>query len=182
MADKEYFDTLREDGTVRGGIKLRTRVHKDGDWHRTVHVWIHNSKGEVLIQKRSSKKETYPDLWDVSCAGHVSAGDNSRNAAVREAQEELGLSLSPLELHKLCTVRQSYHHEDIHDNEVVDVYVVLRDVAIANLVLQEEEVANVRYINAQFLRECIQADDPSFVPHPEEYRTLLAYFARAAVI
>lgn len=129
LAEKECFDILREDGTTRGSLMERGRVCADGGRHRTAHVWIHNARGKVLVQKRSLSKHSCPNKWDVTCAGHVATGDNSRNAAVREAQEELGLALSPLELRKLYTVRSSCHDEQKHDNEIVDVYMVACEVS-----------------------------------------------------
>lgn len=42
-----------------------------GDWHRAVHVWIYvQSTESLLIQKRAACKESWPDLWDISAAGH----------------------------------------------------------------------------------------------------------------
>lgn len=181
MADKEYFDILREDGTSRGSIKERSRVHRDGDWHKTAHVWIHDGKGNVLVQKRGPLKYSHPNKWDVSCAGHVSAGDNSRNAAIRETAEELGLQISPLELKKLCSLKETFHDAGKHDNEFVDVYVVQRAVSVDSLVLQEEEVAAAQYISLTKLEVHIQRKDPAFVPHHEEYANLFAYLRQLHV-
>eukprot|EP00667_Euglena_gracilis_P020143 EG_transcript_21766 len=63
-----------------GFTKQRKDVHQNGDWHRSVHVWIYDTlNGTVLIQKRSPEKDTNPNRWDVSCAGHITAGDESRD-------------------------------------------------------------------------------------------------------
>ena len=56
-------------------------MHRDGDWHRSVHVWVVDTAeagrgaARVLLQRRSEHKDTYPGHWDVSVAGHVEAGD-----------------------------------------------------------------------------------------------------------
>jgi hypothetical protein len=56
----------------------RHLVHADGDYHRAVHVWIYvESTGELLLQKRADRKDSWPGLWDISSAGHISAGDTS---------------------------------------------------------------------------------------------------------
>ncbi|KAL0327689.1 UNVERIFIED_CONTAM: Nudix hydrolase 3, partial [Sesamum angustifolium] len=53
-------------------------VHRDGDYHRAVHVWIVvESTQEVLLQRRSDCKDSWPGVWDISSAGHISAGDSS---------------------------------------------------------------------------------------------------------
>lgn len=59
-ASEEHFDVLHEDGTPKGYTKARSLVHRDGDWHRTTHIWVLSSDGRVLIQKRSADKDTFP--------------------------------------------------------------------------------------------------------------------------
>lgn len=66
----EFLDVLDENGKKTGVVRNRELIYKNGDWHRTVHVWLLNSKNELLIQKRASNKETFPNLWAISIAGH----------------------------------------------------------------------------------------------------------------
>ena len=87
---EEQIDVLNADGTPAGYACGRTKVHAEGLWHRTIHVWAFNPEGKILFQLRSRVKENNPGLLDTSCAGHISAGDSSINAAVRELREELG--------------------------------------------------------------------------------------------
>ncbi|PPD72659.1 hypothetical protein GOBAR_DD30432 [Gossypium barbadense] len=69
-------------------------VHRDGDYHKAVHVWIFaESTQELLLQKRADCKDSWPGLWDISSAGHISAGDSSLITAQRELQEELWVIL-----------------------------------------------------------------------------------------
>ena len=84
-----------------GKIKERGQVHKDGDWHRSVHVWVAqkdttNNNVRVLMQRRSPFKDTHPNQLDVSCAGHVNAGDDILETTMRELEEELGGNQSSL--------------------------------------------------------------------------------------
>ena len=85
----ELIDIVRPDGMPAGVVKPREQVHRDGEWHRTVHVWVINGAGELLLQKRADEKASYPGMWDVSCAGHIRAGDTSLKTAVTELAEEL---------------------------------------------------------------------------------------------
>ena len=78
---KEYFDLLDENGNKTGKIKLRNEVHRDGDWHKAVHIWIINENGDVLLQRRCATKDSNPNMLDISSAGHLSAGDNSVSGA-----------------------------------------------------------------------------------------------------
>lgn len=56
----------------------RGEVHRDGDYHRAVHVWIFvESTQQLLLQLRSDHKDSWPGQWDISSAGHISAGDPS---------------------------------------------------------------------------------------------------------
>lgn len=63
MADdtgEEHFDVLQADGTPKGFSKARSHVHRDGDWHRSTHIWVLSSDGRVLVQKRAVGKDTFP--------------------------------------------------------------------------------------------------------------------------
>ena len=68
-------------------------AHEKGLWHKSVHVWIVNDKNEILLQYRSADKKLYPNTWDVSFAGHISAGESSIDAVIREGKEELGIKV-----------------------------------------------------------------------------------------
>lgn len=58
---EEHFDVIREnDGKLLGYSKRRSQVHRDGDWHRSTHIWVFSQKGEVLVQLRAPGKDTFP--------------------------------------------------------------------------------------------------------------------------
>ncbi len=173
---EELIDVLRPDGTATGIRKPKREIHGGGDWHRSVHVWIVTPDGRLLIQKRSLAKENHPGLWDVSAAGHLSAGEDSTSAAVREVFEEIGLRVAPDELQHLATLRESFvlNAGAYIDNEIHDVLVVTRAVDPRALVLQPGEVDAVELIAPEDLR----AHD--LVPHEEEYALLLEHVRRRA--
>lgn len=61
----------------------RRDVHRDGDYHRAVHIWIYiESTRELLLQQRGHPKDAMCGNWDISSAGHVSAGESSIDAAM----------------------------------------------------------------------------------------------------
>lgn len=163
----ELIDVLAPDGRQTGVRKAKHEVHCDGDWHRAAHVWIIDSDGRILLQRRSPRKENNPALWDVSAAGHVSAGESALDAAVRETREELGLTLAGDELKLVATLCESsvLNNNTYFDNEFHEIFVVERDVDIDALTLDPEEVAEVKWVDE--LRP-----DHSFVPHAEEYALL----------
>ena len=84
---EERFDICDEEGRPTGETIGRTRAHREGIAHRTVHIWIarrREGRYEVLLQKRSREKDSFPGLWDTSSAGHISAGDEPLPSALRE--------------------------------------------------------------------------------------------------
>jgi isopentenyl-diphosphate delta-isomerase type 1 len=87
----EYLEVVDEDNQVIG-IADRQEIHAKGLRHRSVHIFIFNTKGELYLQKRSPHKDQYPEHWDTSAAGHTDPGETPIEAAQRELLEELGLT------------------------------------------------------------------------------------------
>ena len=98
---EELIDVTDEEGKVLGVTASKREVHIKGLWHQTADVWIYNSRGEILLQKRSDSKESYPGLLDVSAAGHVSAGETPIQTALRELKEELGINAAAEDLKEI---------------------------------------------------------------------------------
>jgi isopentenyldiphosphate isomerase len=73
------------------GTAARGRVHREGLRHRSVHVAVSDGHGRLLLQKRSSAKDTAPGKWDISVGGHLDPGESYLEAARRECGEEIGL-------------------------------------------------------------------------------------------
>ena len=86
----EIFDIIDQNDNVIGQAS-REETHKKGLLHRVVDIFIFNSQGEILLQKRSEKKDTNPGLWTFSAGGHVESGNGWLETACKELQEELGI-------------------------------------------------------------------------------------------
>jgi isopentenyldiphosphate isomerase len=168
----EILDVLTPEGLAAGFAKPKGDVHRDGDWHRATHVWLRR-KG--LLQRRAALKENWPDLWDVSVAGHVAAGESAVHAAIREAFEELGLALAPEELTHLGTLRwQAVLNEGTYiENEFHEVFLVVREIEIERLVLDPMEVAAAVLVKPE------EIERYDVVPHDEEYALLRDTLAHA---
>ena len=90
---RERFDVVNErDEVVR--VASRHEVHEGHLPHRAIHVFVFNERGELFLQKRSRHKDRCAGLWDSSAAGHVEAGCDYEETAVREVKEELGVEAS----------------------------------------------------------------------------------------
>ena len=175
----EYVDILVKEGPLTGEKKVKSEVHRDGDWHRTVHLWIINSKGELLIQKRAVAKESYPNMWDIPSAGHIAAGEDSITSAIRETKEELGLKLDSSEIEYLFTIAsKKINNGTFIDNEFSDVYLVRKEINISDIKVQREEVTEVNFVPFIELEKIITQGKKDYVPHPQEYEKLFSELHR----
>lgn len=145
---EERFD-IYDENMNPAGTAVRSEVHAHGYWHRTFHCWLARKEGNrtfVRFQLRQSIKDTHPDYYDITCAGHLAAGETVRDA-VRELEEELGITASYEQLIPLGEVKEEFRGTakgvPFIDREVSEVYGLLSDVPLQQLRLQPEEVAGV---------------------------------------
>ena len=179
----ELFDILNEDGSKTGIVKERGVAHREGALHGTVHIWIvrENEKSgyDVLLQKRSNNKDSHPGCYDISSAGHISAGDEMMESALRELWEELGLSVQPehLELFGTTHVKfeKTFYGKRFRDNEISSDFVYRQPVDMEKLKLQESEVAEVRWMDYEECREKIADVAIPNCINPEEFEKLGSY-------
>jgi isopentenyldiphosphate isomerase len=90
----ELLEVFDRAGLPTGTARTRADVHRDGDWHLAFHCWILRRGGqEVVLQRRSLRKDTFAGCWDASAAGHWRFGESPSEAA-REIAEELGIDVA----------------------------------------------------------------------------------------
>ncbi len=171
----EFIDVLDENGHKTGIVRNRGLIYKNGNWHRTVHIWLINSKGELLIQKRAKNKQTFPNLWAISIAGHVMAGESSLMAAIREIKEEINLDVQDSDLTLLFTIKRVQPYENIYLHVHDDVYLFKYDLDIEKTKIQREELSDIKFIPYKELEQKLLSKDPSYVPFSEEHAKLFAY-------
>ena len=174
---KEYFDILDENGNKTGKIKLRSEVHRDGDWHKAVHIWIINYDGDVLLQRRCATKDSNPNMLDISSAGHLSAGDNSLEGALRELKEELNLEIKPEDLQFIKTLkRSSKYTETFINNEFDDLYIVRTDKKIEDMKFQKEEISEIMYVPYKQFKKMVENHQPDLLRHNDEFEIIFKIF------
>jgi isopentenyldiphosphate isomerase len=180
VPDEEFLDIVDSRGNATGIRKPRAQIHHDGDWHRTVHIWLMKDYKELLLQCRAASKESFPGYWDVSIAGHVRAGDVPIIAAQKEAEEELGIALALEQLEFLFAVRMSsvLNEGTFIDNEVADVYLVDMTHNACCFRLSAEEVSAVRWFGKQQIQAMLCSSQVLIVPHHEEYQGLFRLLER----
>ena len=159
----EYLDVCDEKGQPAGGIVSREKAHRDGIRHRTAHVWvIREEKGriQVLLQKRSANKESFPGMYDTSSAGHIPAGCEPLDSALRELREELGIEAGEGHLCYLGAICNRYEAQFrgkiFRDNEYCSVYLYREPLDAESLHLQAEEVERVDWFDLEQVREEIE--------------------------
>ncbi|MES3032051.1 MAG: NUDIX domain-containing protein [Patescibacteria group bacterium] len=174
---EEQLDILNEKGKKTGKSDTYKNAHLRGLIHLAVHIWFLNSKGQLLLQKRSKSRAAYPNLWDLSVGGHVSAGQSSLEAAQRETQEELGVLLPYGDFKYLFTLKQHVilNQSTYINNEFNDIYLVHSDLEISELKLQAEEVEEARWIDIKDLEKWVKGEGEKLVSHEEEYKKLFEY-------
>jgi isopentenyldiphosphate isomerase len=173
----EYLDVLDTKGNKTGETRSYDECHKKGFIHRAAHVWIMNDKNEILIQKRSKNKEAHPGLWDISAAGHVSAGQTSVEGAQREVEEEVGLKIPESDFAYLFTLENHsiLNNGTFVNNEFDDVYLVKTNVDLSGIKIDPIEVEAVKFLDISAFKKWITGEGEPMVRHTEEYRRLLEH-------
>lgn len=184
----EILDIVDENGVPTGRTVDRETAHKDGIRHRTSHVWVarlgadyvrHKNNGqpdesgdaarrmlagvELLLQRRSPDKDSHPGRLDISSAGHIPAGCGYIESALRELEEELGITAAASELH-FCGKRRKAYRKRFHDtlfsdNQVSNVYVMLRDIPASEIVYQQSEISSVCWMPFNEVYDMVARDE-----------------------
>lgn len=143
----ELIDVLDENGVKTGRVVTREEVHREGLWHQIAVVVVLDGNDRILLQQRSSNKQTNPGKWDIAGAGHVDAGESSLTAAKREVEEEIGIVANDLDF-LLSYVKESeykWRGERMMDKQRFDCFVLrVPKIRIDDLRLQSSEVQEVR--------------------------------------
>jgi isopentenyldiphosphate isomerase len=145
------------------GVKSRSRVHADGDWHRTFHCWIwmkREGRTCLLFQKRSTDKDVHPDLLDITAAGHLLAGESVREGA-RELEEELGIRVPFEKLIPAGTVQDASTCGERIDNEFCHLFFYESRIPLRDYRLQREEVAALLMIEWEQAKAVLRGTIPS---------------------
>lgn len=144
----ENWDILNRNGRPTGRVVSRKcPILRRGEYHLVVHIWTVDGKGKILIQRRSDSKPLMPGEW-AATGGAAVAGEASRFAACRELSEELGIKKAREEL--------VYVTRMIRRNSLLDIYLTFTDCDPGDLTLQEDEVAEVKWVDADELKNMIE--------------------------
>ena len=111
-------------------------------------------------------KDSFPERYDTSSAGHIQAGDEPMESALRELGEELGIKAEAADLDFAGTFRiryeKEFHGRMFRDNEVAFVFVYQKQVDIADLTIQKEELDGVCWFDLEETYEACKNHDQKF--------------------
>jgi len=146
VVNMELCDVVDKFGTRTGqvvpcGTKLDT-----GEYYLVMQVWIRDENNNYLIEQRGLHLQSSPGVW-ATTAGYVMAGEESRDAAIREVKEELGLELSPSHLKRI--------DRHVLDNRVEDVWMaeVVRNTI--GTPVPGEEIADCKWLSREELEKWV---------------------------
>ena len=139
------------------GTEEKMQAHKDGKLHRAFSVFVSNSDGKMLIQKRALSKYHCPGLWSNTCCSHPRDGETVLQAAHRRLTEELNFDC-PLEevfsfTYKIAFENGLTEHEFDH---------VLTGKFDGNPTINKEEVAEYRWIGVEKLKADIKSNPDKY--------------------
>lgn len=156
----EQLDILDKNGVRTGEIHVRNRDKlQPGQRVLVVHIWVINSKGELLIQRRANHLKAWPGRWTTT-GGAVSSGEESHLSACRELAEELGVRVAPADMVYLDRIKR--------DHLFIDVYLTRTDVPIEEVVPQPEEVSDARWVTLPEMEQ--MTADGQFHSYGEDYQ------------
>lgn len=143
----EYWNLYDYEGKKKKKIAIRGTKLNDDDFHLVVNVWIMNDKKEFLITQRSINK-SHPLMWECT-GGSALIGETSKEAAIRETREELGIDISKSKAKLIGRTRRYY--EGCPD--ILDVWLFKTNVSIKDVTIQKEEINDVMWASPLKLRQ-----------------------------
>lgn len=157
----ELFETFDDDGRPQGLVP-RNEVHRRGLWHRASNVFLFDRDGCLYLQRRSARKDVWPNAWDLSVGEHLQPGETFEQAAHRGLAEELdvrGVTLAPLgEVVRGCI---EIPELQIRDCEFQQTF---RGVYDGPITANPEEVSDLRRITMSELAASVAATPDDFTP------------------
>ena len=126
---EEKIDVLNELGEFTGEVATRNECHEKGLWHRAVYAFVIDKRGNVLLQKRSTNKKMWPNMWDVTVGVHVDSNEFGRQALIREAKEELGIDIQDDEIKYLISSTSINKKKNIIDKHYNECYLITKEIS-----------------------------------------------------
>ena len=143
----EYLDIYDADGNYIGK-EDRAIVHRDALWHKTVHCWLYDNRGNIYFQIRKEEGTFY-----TTASGHVAAGETVKEAFGREMKEEIGLDIDYEKAELVDVIIWSMDRENkdgtfFRDRAFANIYVCVFDGNKEKFNFQASEVSGIVKVDA----------------------------------
>lgn len=153
----ELWDLYTEDRNITGKTHTRGEELPDNLYHLVVHVWIKNSDEKYLISQRSANRPNCPLMWEC-VGGSVTQGENSRQGAIRETLEEVGIDLSDCNGSIIFSkVRKIVDGKKF--NDILDVWLFEYDGEITLSNATTDEVKQSKWLDVSQIRDLYKNGD-----------------------
>jgi len=157
LHEGSWIDVTYKDGTKTGLILPASWVCDRGYWHQGVHVILMTRDGGVVLEIRSKDIFFSPGMLDLTVGGYVDAGETPEGAALRELKEELGIVLSPEQLHLIDVRAHSTWHSTRHKLSRAIIHTYMTVIDDKDVVFRPEfsEVAGVALCSPKHLNDLL---------------------------
>ena len=166
----EYLDTYDEQRNFLGK-ETRDFVHQNAIWHKTVHCWLYDKLGNIYFQIRHDSGTFY-----TTASGHVLAGEFGFQAIIREAREELGIDLNKNDITFIGSSISTNFKGDIANRHFNEIYIANKDINETSLILQEDEVSEVKWIDRNEIIQKIKNNYDSITTKESCWEYLIKYY------
>ena len=163
-------------GEVVGEVD-KDLAHRDGIWHATIHVWVIDRDGRILLQHRAYNKKHFPGMWDISAAGHIAPGESG----AREVQEELGADVDIDDLEFVGILSLDHVSPGFVNRERPRVYLWRTDRSADSFTFSDGEVIGLAPLTIQQL-EVLIAGTAVLVPVWRGTETVVETIQPAALV
>lgn len=178
----KLIDVLDKNGLRTGETLPRAEVHRLGKYHRAIHLYLFNSKNEVLLQRRALTVDSFPGVFSISVLGHVDAGESSSATVRREIEEELGISTTDLKIDFLFSYfSEAVLSETYHDRQFNDVYATWADLDPRQIQFDPAEVSEIKFVSFSHFQAMVSDPSSELAPvYQNECRDLVYFLNQKA--
>ena len=170
VADKnELIHVLDEKGRETNKLENRKIVHENGLWHNEVACVIINKNKQVLLQRRSKNKKSYPNCWAL-CAGHVVAYEDIKESIVKEMREEL---VSEIKEDNIFLLVPKTKNEREDNKCFATCFCAFIDKPAEDFLKQTEEVEELRWFNFSDFKNMIFTETNCIFKNNEYYNKII---------
>lgn len=154
MVKNEVILVDEKDNEVGVGEKLK--VHQEGKLHRALSIFIFNSKGEMLLQKRAKTKYHSAGLWTNTCCSHPRPGESLEEATHRRLKEEMGIDC---DLKKVFCFVYKVNLDNLTEHEFDHVLIGKFD---GNPVPNNEEADGWKWVKPRELKQDVKKNSENY--------------------